>query len=172
MPPKNDLSLRQTIFCRKYLENGGNATQAAIEAGYSKDSAGSIGSENLTKPEITDYINKLQAQAIERSNITIDRVLVELAKIAFSDITDIMSWDESGMKLLPSSMIGPYHSAAIESIKQSKYGWEVKLHNKVSALEKLLDWLKAGNEKDDGLKEAMTEALKSLTNLRRKKRNN
>ena len=48
------LTAKQERFCEEYLIDL-NATQAAIRAGYSVESAGSIGSENLTKPEIRAY---------------------------------------------------------------------------------------------------------------------
>ena len=46
----NELTLKQSAFIKAYLLNGGNATQAAIKAGYSEKTAQAIGAENLTKP--------------------------------------------------------------------------------------------------------------------------
>ena len=46
---------KQRRFCDEYLIDL-NATQAAIRAGYSEKTAGSIGSENLKKPEISAYL--------------------------------------------------------------------------------------------------------------------
>lgn len=52
---------RQQKFCDAYIASG-NATQSAIQAGYSKKTAYSIGEENLKKPELKKYIDeKLQA---------------------------------------------------------------------------------------------------------------
>ena len=52
---------RQQKFCDAYIASG-NATQSAIQAGYSKKTAYSIGEENLRKPELKKYIDeKLQA---------------------------------------------------------------------------------------------------------------
>jgi hypothetical protein len=53
------LSIKQKQFCDAYLTNNGNATAAAISAGYSKSSAGAIGSENLKKQSIADYIDHI-----------------------------------------------------------------------------------------------------------------
>ena len=53
---------RQKRFCELYAIDG-NATTAAIGAGYSRKTAASIGSENLQKPEIQKYIRDLQDQA-------------------------------------------------------------------------------------------------------------
>jgi phage terminase small subunit len=49
------LTAKQKKFCDYYIDNP-NATQAAIYAGYSEKTAGTIGSENLTKPQIQEYI--------------------------------------------------------------------------------------------------------------------
>lgn len=50
-----NLTPKQKRFCDEYLISL-NATQAAIKAGYSRKTAGSIGDENLKKPEIKKYI--------------------------------------------------------------------------------------------------------------------
>ena len=62
-----------------------NATQACIRAGYSEDTAYSIGSENLRKPEIEKYIKKLQAETAKSLGVTKERIINELAKLAFLD---------------------------------------------------------------------------------------
>ena len=76
---------KQKKFCEEYL-TGLNATQAAIHAGYSEKTAGSIGNENLKKPEIKKYIAELQAEGQERNQIKRDDILGELKKIGFADI--------------------------------------------------------------------------------------
>lgn len=48
---------KQKRFCDEYIIEP-NATKAAIKAGYSQKSAGSIGNENLQKPEIVEYIKE------------------------------------------------------------------------------------------------------------------
>lgn len=51
------LTAKQKRFCEEYLISG-NATDAAIKAGYSEKTARSVGSENLTKPDIKNYIDE------------------------------------------------------------------------------------------------------------------
>ncbi len=62
---------KQKRFCLEYIKNP-NATQAAIKAGYNSKSARSIGSENLTKPDIQKYIqealDKLEKEKIADAN--------------------------------------------------------------------------------------------------------
>lgn len=62
------LTNKQKAFCDEYIRNGGNATQAAVDAGYSKNTAAQIGAENLTKPYISAYIAERQNK-IDSENI-------------------------------------------------------------------------------------------------------
>lgn len=62
------LTPKQKAFADEYIRNGGNATQAAITAGYSKKSAKSIATENLSKPAIAAYIAERQKE-IESTRI-------------------------------------------------------------------------------------------------------
>ncbi len=55
--------MKQDAFVKAYLLNGGNATQAALSAGYSEKTAKSIGQENLTKPDIKKSIQEHQSQS-------------------------------------------------------------------------------------------------------------
>lgn len=78
------LTEKQKRFCEEYLIDF-NATQAALRAGYSQKTAYSIGDENLRKPEIQSEIQTLIQKRSERTGISADTVITELAKIAFSD---------------------------------------------------------------------------------------
>jgi phage terminase small subunit len=53
----NTLTARQKKFCDEYLISG-NATDAAIKAGYSPKTAKQTGSENLSKPDLRAYIDE------------------------------------------------------------------------------------------------------------------
>ena len=61
------LKLKQQRFADEYIISG-NATQAAMLAGYSKKTARSIGQENLTKPDIKKYIDE-RLEELESSKI-------------------------------------------------------------------------------------------------------
>ena len=75
------LTRKQQLFIDKYLIKF-NATEAAIEAGYSEKTAYSIGWENLRKPEISDEIKK----RLQESAMSADEVLMRWAETARSDI--------------------------------------------------------------------------------------
>jgi len=76
------LNAKQQRFCDLYLSNGFNSTQAAIDAGYSEKTARSIGSENLTKPDIEAYIKNKQSEFEEKTGITTAKIISELWEIA------------------------------------------------------------------------------------------
>ena len=68
------LTSKQALFCKEYLIDL-NATQAAIRAGYSKNTACAIGTENLRKPNIALFIQEAMAERSESTGITADYVL-------------------------------------------------------------------------------------------------
>lgn len=127
------MTKKQKRFVEEYLIDL-NATQAAIRAGYSPDTAGSIGAENLKKPEIKNRIDKAMAERSKRTGINQDRVLQELARIGFAKITDVVDPDTAKIKTDASED----DLACIQSIKikPNEFGTEreVKLYDKKSAL--------------------------------------
>jgi phage terminase small subunit len=86
----DDLNARQAEFVKQYLIDL-NATQAAIRAGYSAHTAKEIGYQNLRRPRIAMAIETVLA---EFGGITRTRIVDELGAIAFSDIGEIVTWNE------------------------------------------------------------------------------
>lgn len=84
---------KQKLFAEEYIVDF-NATQAAIRAGYSKKTAYCIGSENLKKPVIQELISESIRDRIRRTHITQERVVLELASVAFADMA---KQEESGL---------------------------------------------------------------------------
>lgn len=76
-----NLTLKQIAFADEYIINGGNATQAAIKAGYSKKTAETIGFENLRKPKIVEYIASKVRPIVEKREIDIQAQLNSLLDI-------------------------------------------------------------------------------------------
>lgn len=78
------LTKKQKVFVDEYLIDL-NATQAAIRAGYSKKTAKEIGHKQLTKVHIQNAIKEQMDLREQRNEITQDRVLLEIARLAFND---------------------------------------------------------------------------------------
>ena len=134
------LNPKQQRFVEEYLIDL-NATQAAIRAGYSPKTATAIASENLSKPSISAAIACAMAERSKRTGITQDRILEELAKVAFIKLTDIV--DDTG-KIKAGAT--DEDRACIESIKYKRTdtdtGYseerEVKASSKLKAIELLM----------------------------------
>ncbi|MFA6051549.1 MAG: terminase small subunit [Methylobacter sp.] len=107
------LNERQLKFVDEYLIDL-NAAKAAIRAGYSERSARSIGQENLTKPDIQKAIQERLEARSKRTEISQDRVLLEIARLAFNDPR--RAYDENG-NLLPVKDWPDEVAAAIKSVK-------------------------------------------------------
>lgn len=95
---KNKLSDKQMLFVQEYLIDL-NATQAAIRAGYSENTAYSQGQRLLKNVEVQKAIDEAKQCRSKRTLITQDRVLEEIAKVAFGDIRSI--YDDNGNLLHP-----------------------------------------------------------------------
>lgn len=104
---------KQKRFVEEYLIDL-NATQAAIRAGYSRKTAGAIGGENLEKPEIATAIQQAMDERSQRTGITADRVLAELAKIGFSDIRRLFTAEGN---LLPVGELDDDTAACLSSVE-------------------------------------------------------
>ena len=71
---------KQRRFCEEYLIDL-NATQAAIRSGYSKKTAHKIGTENLQKPVIREYLDKSIREKESQLIATQDEVLRYLTSV-------------------------------------------------------------------------------------------
>lgn len=133
------LTDKQQQFVDEYLIDL-NATQAAIRAGYSAKTADQQGSRMLANVKVKQAVAEKQAQRSKRTGVNQDRVILELAKVAFAKMTDIV--DSNGRIKEGAS---PDDLACIESIKykesDNEYGGsverEVKIASKLKALELL-----------------------------------
>lgn len=156
------LTSKQQRFVEEYLVDL-NATQAATRAGYSAKTAKQQGARLLTNVYVSAALCEAQTKRSQRTEITQDMVLRELAKIGFSDIRKAIRWasnvaiaapDERTLdqimedgpgairhavahqvELIDSDAIDDDTAAAIAEIAQTdRGGLKVKLHDKRAAL--------------------------------------
>ena len=91
---KKKLTPKQRAFCDYYIELG-NATEAAIKAGYNKKTARQIGSMNLTKVDIKQYIEE-RLKSIEDARIAKgEEVLQYLTRVMRGEEKDQFGLDAS-----------------------------------------------------------------------------
>ena len=133
-----ELTEKQQRFVNEYLIDL-NATQAAIRAGYSAKTADQQGCRMLTNVKVQQKISEEMAERSKRTGVNQDRVVLELAKIAFVNAADVIDSDDAAIKEGATTD----DTAAIQSVKvkviPGKQGVEreIKLHDKLKALELL-----------------------------------
>jgi phage terminase small subunit len=145
------LTEKQRCFVDEYLIDL-NATQAAIRAGYSAKTADQQGSRMLANVKVQQAIAEQMAERSKRTGVNQDRVVLELAKMAFVKMTDIV--DDEGRVLASAS---EDDLACIESVKYkssesdtgSSVEREIKIGSKLKALELLGKHLGMWNDKLD-----------------------
>lgn len=151
------LTAKQQTFVDEYLVDL-NATQAAIRAGYSEKTAAEIGAENLTKPNIAAAIQSAMDARSTRTEITADRVLTEIGKVAFSDIRKLFN-DDGRLKHI--TMLDDDTAAFVSSVEidtkrirsgentefEAESTLKIKMWDKLAALDKLGRHLKLFTDK-------------------------
>jgi phage terminase small subunit len=145
------LTEKQRCFVDEYLIDL-NATQAAIRAGYSAKTANEQGSRLLANVSVQQVIAEKMAERSKRTGVNQDRVVLELSKIAFVKMTDVV--DNEGCIRSDAT---EDDLACIESVKYkssesdtgSSVEREVKISSKLKALELLGKHLGMWNDKLD-----------------------
>lgn len=142
------LTPKQARFAEEYLIDG-NATQAALRAGYSERSAYSQGQRLLKKDEVQECIRKGQERIQRRLEVTQERIVKELARLAFCDPRDFFT--EHGA-LKPIHELSDDAAAVIAGMDVSKglngeILRKIKLNRKEKALEMLCKHLGLFDEK-------------------------
>ena len=131
---------KQKRFVEEYLIDL-NATQAAIRAGYSPKTANEQGARLLAKVSVQTAISKAQAERSRRTGINQDRVIRELAKVAFLNPVDVIDMDSATIQ----GEANRDDTACIASVKVKTIPTddgaiterEVKTYDKLKALELL-----------------------------------
>lgn len=135
------LTPKEKAFVREYLVDL-NQTAAAKRAGYggTHDSSKQLGAKLMRKAGIKRAIKQAMDARAKRTNVTADRVLEEIARIAFVDVREL--FNEDGTLKNP-RQLGAEVAAALSSIDVSEVGGgdapvsvtkKAKLHDKVGAL--------------------------------------
>jgi len=143
---------KQDTFVEEYLVDL-NATQAAIRAGYSVKTANEQASRLLANVKIQTKIAKAMAERSKRTGVNQDRVILELARIAFANARDIINPEDGSIREdATEDDLACIQSVKVKTMNGDK-GYseerEVRLHNKMEALEKLGRHLGMWNDKID-----------------------
>lgn len=142
------LTPKQMRFVDEWLIDF-NGKQAAIRAGYSAKTAEATAARLLRNVKVQAEISRRQKDLQRRTEVTQERVVMELARVAFADATNYVQVEtriiNRGEVKVPIELavhketaeLSADQRAAIASIKQGANGVEIKLHDKIKALELL-----------------------------------
>ena len=128
------LTDQQRRFVEEYLVDC-NATLAAGRAGYSARSARQAGTRLRGLPHVRRALEAAMAARSDRLGVSQDRVVLELARLAFADMRDFASWGDGGVRLRPSEELTEDQAACVSEIVETPgKGVRVKLFGKQPAL--------------------------------------
>jgi phage terminase small subunit len=134
------LTPKQQQFVEEYLVDL-NATQASIRAGYSRRTAEWIGPQLLGKTHVQAAVQAAMSARAARTEVTQDRVVTELARVAFGDARKVMTWGPDGLTLKASSELTDEEAAFVAEVSETttEHGGSLKLktNDKLKALELL-----------------------------------
>lgn len=140
------LTPKQKAFADYYIETG-NATQSAINAGYSKKTARVIGQENLLKPSIKAYVDEQMQEIASKRIMGATEALELLSSIARGEITEeVVLASETGItKVDKIPDVKERQRAATELLKRYTLGDNQKLKDEM--LKAQIDKTKAETER-------------------------
>lgn len=132
-------------FADKYFETL-NAAESARYADFAEDSCRQEGWRLLQREDVQEYLSKLKSELAEKTGISQQKVLQEIAKIAFSDIRNYYQADG---QLKNITDLDDNEAAALSSVKSYEENLpgtsvvigmnkEIKIYDKLAGLEKLM----------------------------------
>lgn len=140
------MTKKQKIFADEYLIdlNATRAYRVAYPSVKKDETAAAAAARMLRNVKVAAYIQERMQERQKRTEITQDRVLKELAAIAFAKATDYaevkdgqVNIKDGQVNIKDTANLDEQQIRAIAGIKEGKFGIEVKLNNKEQALELL-----------------------------------
>lgn len=156
------LTPKQQKFVAEYLIDL-NATQAAIRAGYSAKTAKEQAARLLTNANIAAELEKRRGKIQKKLEITQESIITELAAIAFANGADYAKVVGNGVsgyvEFTPTDQLDPMKLKAIAGIKESQSGMEVKLHDKLRAIELLDKYLGLFEQQKEAAETSLADSI-------------
>lgn len=159
---------KQKIFADEYLIglNATRAYKAAYPSVKNDETAAAAAARMLRNVKVQKYISDRMEERQKRTEVTQDRVVEELAAIAFSKVTDYVEIRSNGaigvVIIKPTSELSDVQIRAIAGIKEGANGIELKLNDKEKALELLGRHLGMWNDKLEIKTPAIDESIKEM----------
>ena len=140
---------RRRAIAYNYVMNG-DKIKAMVDNGYSESYAKARGYTIFAREDMRAFIEEYRAEVRERHLVSADRLINEMAKLAFVDVTDIVKvvkkqrelddytvHEYLDVEIKPTEEWTPEQKSAVKSIKYTKHGISVEFYSKDAALTKL-----------------------------------
>ena len=114
----NGLTPKQKKFCQEFLKDFNGA--AAYGRTYNSKGTDASAARLLAKPSVQQYLNLILNQAEEVAQVSLAAVVREAGRLAFSDITEAMEFDEQGVTFRNSSSLPKRVTASIRSVSSTR----------------------------------------------------
>jgi phage terminase small subunit len=165
----NRLTPKQAKFVEEFLVDF-NGTKAAIRAGYSPKTARFQASRMLANVDIQESFLQRCQELQEANDLTPEKVIAELEKIAFARMDTYTNWGPDGVQLVASDNLPDGAAAAVSEVSEvttdKGHNIRFKLHDKAASLDKLLkymQWKQEMRDLDARIK-ALEEQIANRTN--------
>jgi phage terminase small subunit len=113
------LNARQQRFIEDNLIDE-NASRAARALGYSSKTAYSIGHRLLRQVEVAEAIAQARQEAARSAGVTLQRIIEEFAKLAFTNLDELVTWQRRQLTLKDSEALTPAQPAALLEVSESE----------------------------------------------------
>lgn len=147
---KDRLTPQQARFVDEYVIDN-NAAGAAVRAGYSKKYSERLAYRLLSTSKVAEAVAEKRKAIAARNDVSADRVIQEIARIAFADTTKVVRIEQGRVVVEDTARLDDDHRAAVSEISETTTAnggtLKVKLHDKVKALELLSRYLGILNDK-------------------------
>lgn len=158
------MTKKQKIFADEYLIdlNATRAYRVAYPSVKKDETARANGSRMLTNANVAKYISERMQERQQRTEVTQDMVVKELAAIAFARATDYVTIRGGTVYIKDTESLSDDQIRAIAGIKEGANGIEIKLNDKEKALELLGRHLGIWNDKLDIKTPAIDDSMKEM----------
>jgi phage terminase small subunit len=155
---KKKLPLLQERFCQEYIVDG-NATRAYKDAGFRDSHPRHAASKLLANHNVKARIAHLTKLRAARTRVTADKALLRVARLAFANIDDVLTFNGDTVVLRDSKTLSRSKLYGVQSVRKTKDGVALTMESRRAALDTLTKLLGMQNMSPEEVQDLLTAAI-------------
>lgn len=157
----HDLTLDEMLFVRSYvIDRNPVAALRRLDFAGPPAKLKAVAARYLANPEVAGAVDELVGRVLKKLDVTAEKVIGQLAAMAFFDPRSIMTFNGTSMEILDSRLWPDEAIAAVAGVKQTKdAGIELKFVDRLTAVKTLGQQLNLLQDPDELQKKAQAEAV-------------